>query len=98
MSHTCCQRVKWGPIHDRSFCTAVPASSSFSHILYAPADRYQLLQNSAHKRNSRTICDPPVSVQISKIVHRGGIAKRGRLLVPVPRIRKILRDLETIFA
>jgi hypothetical protein len=23
--------------------------------------------------------------------------KRGRLLVPVPRIRKILRDLETIF-
>src|SRR5262249_34582591 len=57
MSHTCCQPVKWGPIHDRSFCTAVPASSSFSHILYAPADRYLLLQNSAHKRNSRTICE-----------------------------------------
>jgi hypothetical protein len=28
-SHTCCQPMKWGPIHDRSFCTAVPASSSF---------------------------------------------------------------------
>src|SRR5215510_6733490 len=23
MSHTCCQPVKWGPIHDRSLCTAV---------------------------------------------------------------------------
>src|SRR6516162_5848501 len=55
MSHTCCQRVKWGPIHDRSFCTAVPASSSFSHILYARADRYQLLQialtNGIHVRS-----------------------------------------------
>ena len=39
-----------------------------------------------------------ISQQVGEMVHGGCIAERGRLFVPLPRVRKILRDVDAMFA
>src|SRR3974390_1272906 len=57
MPHTCCRAAEWGPIHGKNLGIALRASSSYRCIWYVAAYHHQLLQKSAHKWNSRMICE-----------------------------------------